>query len=239
MIRQFDLALLGTKISNLHKLYNLDELIKDAYVVSNNSLRKLKLIGIVGKAHSGKTTTARLLQTYINTRQNADVVNYAYTCEMSMDVKLVCSALFGLDDMFFINSELKEGIVQHLGVSPRQLMQYTGDLFRVLFGEDFWLKRLMYDLVDNMRDRGEIHIISGLRYQNEIDFIIRHSGIVIHLTHNQGCGTIGFPGATSEQSLDFSSSPYKKGVNYYEVNREEYGTLQRLGVLLKQIASTL
>ena len=239
MTRSVDLVLLQSGISKLHHTCNLDELLKGAYEVSNNSLRKLKLVGIVGKAHSGKTTTARLLQTYINTRQNADAVKYAYSCEMSINVKFVCSELFGLDISFFENSELKEEIVQHLGVSPRQLMQYTGDLFRTLFGKDFWLKRLMYDLVDNMRDRGEIHIISGLRYQNEIDFIIRHSGIVIHLTHNQGCGTIGFPGATSEQSLDFSSSPYKKGVNYYEVNREEYGTLQKLGALLKQIAATL
>lgn len=195
--------------------------------------KNMQLIGITGKAQSGKTTAAEQLRCVLKDITKAQVNVY----EMATDVKFVCHSLYGLPMVYFSARELKDNLYSPLGLSPRQLMQFTGDLFRALFGEDYWLKLLLNRIKRFEHCGKEICIITGLRYQNEVDFIASNNGKLIRLTYEPDTGIVGTQGSKSELELDFTKSLYIRGENYHELDRQPiiaylYYELQNLSIHL-------
>lgn len=108
-----------------------------------------KIICISGKAQHGKTTTANLMKSYLETKgEQVLVASYAGL------VKYVCKTFFGWDGK-------KDD-------SGRSLLQYVGtDVVRKK-NPDFWVNFLM-DIVGFFEKEWDYVIIDDCRFPNEID----------------------------------------------------------------------
>jgi hypothetical protein len=171
--------------------------------------KDILLIGISGKAHSGKDTVASFLYE-----------NYpaTYSESFATPLKKAAAACFGIASECFNNQKWKEQVNDYWGVSPRKIAQFFGtevarDTFANLLGPDigtdFWIKRLTGllngDLVTEYDDdygeeysNGDTVVIPDVRFQNEYDWILANGGVVIHLSREGADGSVGIPGHQSE-----------------------------------------
>lgn len=134
----------------------------------------MHLIGIHGKARSGKDTVAKYL-----------VNEHGYVKSAFADpVKRAAAAMFGLSEEETFSDELKEVVIPYWGMSPRQMFQKVGtEGGRDVFGDDLWLRRWM-KFYDEYHDVSSI-VVSDLRFDNEADLIRERGGLVLHLTSNR------------------------------------------------------
>lgn len=114
------------------------------------------MIGIAGRKGSGKDTAADML-----------VKDRSYHKMSFADpIKRVVKIAFRLEDGQ-LTGEAKEWVDDRYGISPRQMMQRVGtDLFRVAFGEDFWIKSLL----DRMRSHPSNRVVvCDVRFRDELE----------------------------------------------------------------------
>jgi dephospho-CoA kinase len=134
------------------------------------------LIGLLGKKHSGKDTSAEIL---IN-KHNFTKLAFADP------LKNICKELFGFSDYQLYND--KETIDEYWNISPRNALQYLGtDVFRNNINkllpnitDNFWVM-----LLENKykKIKGNV-IITDVRFQNEVDMIHKNGGFVIKINRN-------------------------------------------------------
>lgn len=134
---------------------------------------KQLLIGLAGRARTGKTTAANDL---------AFTHNFQ-TYALADPLREGLMAIFNLSPSDFEN-ERKEQPIAWLGLSARELMQSMGTEWgRNLVHPDVWL--LLAE--QNLRFMGQAYdtasgfVISDLRFENEAAFVREKGGIVIHL----------------------------------------------------------
>jgi len=127
------------------------------------------LIGLTGRAGSGKTTIAKFLAE----RDGFIIRTYAYPLKKSL------VELTGLGMEYFTDIVLKERQLE-IGKSPRELMQLMGTEFvREMVNKDFWIWR-MRDVI--LRISTEIDVvIDDCRFENETALVREMGGQVIHL----------------------------------------------------------
>lgn len=158
----------------------------------------VRIIGLHGKAGTGKDTVASYIcDNYPSSFQHA----------FADPLKDALCNLFGVSRMLFDDRVLKERHNDILETSPRNIAQYFGsDVIRKEFGPDFWIRRLANKLNNRClglkTQRGDLAVISDVRFQNEYDWVISNQGIIIHLTREAASDTIGIPGHESEQSIE-------------------------------------
>ncbi len=129
------------------------------------SLLGCPLIGIAGKAGSGKDTLAD----YISTRYGYKKVAFATS------IKEALNHLFGWEMEQWNEREWKERLLPGFNVSPRHLAQTLGTEWgRNLIGPDFWIKILARRLVYPC-------VISDVRFPNEAKFIRENEGLLIKI----------------------------------------------------------
>lgn len=144
----------------------------------------MKLIGIAGKAGSGKDTVANRLV------EKHGFVRYAF----ADPIKRGLDAMFGLDANYFEDRSLKELPIPRLGdKSPRQLAQWLGTEYgRHLVADDLWVRlaEREFDYYRNMNETSffsRTHwyrgmVVPDVRFENEADWIRSKGGVVLHLT---------------------------------------------------------
>lgn len=140
----------------------------------------MKLIGVTGKAGSGKDTVAEYL-----------VREYGFERYGFADpIKQGLCAAFGLMPFDFADRARKEQPIERLGgKSPRQLAQWFGTEFgRNMICEDIWIRmaQFRYDaLVDMVRNTfGPAPVgmvVSDVRFENEAAWIRKTGGAVWHV----------------------------------------------------------
>ena len=134
----------------------------------------MKLIGITGKARSGKDAIAKFAWS-----------QYGFTRIAFADpVKMAAQAKFGLTIEQTWRDELKEVVIPHWGMTPRQIFQMEGtEAGRDVFGNDLWIKRFMlsYNL---LKDTDDI-IVPDVRFDNEAYAIKALGGIIIEVRRGQ------------------------------------------------------
>lgn len=172
-----------------------------------------KLIGIHGKAGSGKDTIcAYLAENYQNVYREA----------FADSLKATCAAAFGVPLSYFYDLDMKEIINPYWGVSYRKMAQYLGtELFRnnidSLIPEgrsDFWIRRLTGlingDLIGSSENQNgafvsynedDIIVVPDVRFGNETDWIQANSGIVIWVQRPDSL-QVGINGHISEADID-------------------------------------
>ena len=125
------------------------------------------LIGIAGRARSGKDTVANFIV--------AAIGGYRYSFADPIRAML---APLGVDMSDPYWQARKEEPIPALGVSPRRMMQTLGTEWgRQLINPDLWLIMAHQRLLQN----GPGMIISDVRFDNEAAWIRKHGGRIIHV----------------------------------------------------------
>ena len=131
------------------------------------------LIGLTGRARSGKSTAAEhLVGTYL-------LEHYAFADPLRDGLM----AIFNLDPTDF-EGDRKEQPLAWLDRSPRQLMQSMGtEWARNTVHPDVWVKLAEQNLDYMTKALGAVlgFVISDVRFENEADLIRRRGGTVIHI----------------------------------------------------------
>ena len=153
----------------------------------------MKLIGITGKARSGKDTIAQIL-----------FAQYAFTRIAFADpLKMAAQQMFGLTNEQTWCDHEKEKIIPYWGMSPRQMFQLLGtEATKPVFGEDLWVKRwnLAYGL---FKDTDDV-VVPDVRFDAECEFIRSLGGVIIEV--RRGPGLVGSTGGHASE-LGLTSLP--------------------------------
>lgn len=183
----------------------------------------IKLIGVTGKAQSGKSSFCQIAY---NKVELADWRTQSIRIFAFADpIKFCAAKALGLDIDEFYENELKEKVSEFWGVSPREVLQYFGTeifresikpLFRNSYIEnDFWIKRLYGILTSKLQDtagdienyKNSIILIEDVRFQNEVDFVEKNKGNIVYITKSfassegEGDKHVGIKDHKSEQYL--------------------------------------
>ncbi len=134
-----------------------------------------KLVGITGKARSGKDAIAQQLWG----RQGYTRIAFADP------LKQAAQAIFGLTHaQTWLDAE-KEVMIPRWNLTPRQMFQKLGtESVRDVFGEHVWLERwlISYQLLASTDDI----VVPDVRFQNEADLIRSLSGVIIEVRRGDG-----------------------------------------------------
>jgi dephospho-CoA kinase len=132
-----------------------------------NNLKQAKLIGIAGRARSGKDTVADMLVT----------MRGGYRYSFADPIRSMLRGIgIDMNDPEWIAN--KEKPIPGLGRSPRYLMQTLGTEWgRQLVNEDIW--KIIAEI--NLLQTGSGMIISDVRFDNETAWVRSMGGIVIHI----------------------------------------------------------
>jgi hypothetical protein len=141
----------------------------------------MNLIGITGKAGTGKDTLADYLV------EKHGFHRYGF----ADPIKELLNEFFGWKPHQWLDRDWKEspqiidGSIPGLSWSPRQLAQWLGtEVGRNTFGQDCWIKRFerYYECLDSFDPGATRFVISDVRFNNEAVAIRRMGGTIIHLT---------------------------------------------------------
>jgi hypothetical protein len=130
-----------------------------------------KLIGLAGKARSGKDTVAKMLDDAFCVRRIAlaDPVRAAVAASLNMTME----AYLDLP---------KEEVLEWLGKSRRQLEQTLGTEWgRNLVNENLWLMVLEEKIEKYMDEWGEHVVVTDVRFNNEACKIREMGGTIWHV----------------------------------------------------------
>lgn len=132
------------------------------------------LIGLTGRARSGKSTAAEhLVGTYL-------LEHYAFADPLRDGLM----AIFNLDPRDF-EGDRKEQPLAWLDRSPRQLMQSMGtEWARNTVHPDVWVKLAEQNLDYMTKALGAVlgFVVSDVRFENEADLIRRRGGTIVHIS---------------------------------------------------------
>lgn len=127
------------------------------------------VIGIAGKARSGKDTLAQILL-------QLGVARYRYSFAGPIRAMLKAGLGIDMDDPDWANR--KERSVAHLGVTPRRLMQTLGTEWgRETIHRDIWVKEAQLHFMEN----GAGMVVTDVRFENEAEWIRLIGGLVVHI----------------------------------------------------------
>ena len=158
----------------------------------------VRIIGIAGKAGSGKDTIAESLV------EQEGFTRFAFADPLKNSV----SNLFGIPLQHLNHRVSKETVNETWQKSPRQLLQWLGDSVRSDISKDFFVV-LMAERI-NVSGAQKV-VISDVRYEQEARFIRRVGGEVVELTRENAFNTMGIQEAShsSEKALPRSLVDYK------------------------------
>lgn len=146
------------------------------------------IIGLTGKARSGKDTVREILE------RTYGFEGYSFAGALK---KAMCP-LFGLDERYVLNEKNKEKPIPCWDeLTLRRAMQLLGtEAMRGTFGDDFWIRRLRRDVYGR-----RMVVISDVRFDNEAEAIRRWGGAIIEVRRD-GAGLEAEAGAhSSEQGV--------------------------------------
>ena len=154
----------------------------------------LKLIGVHGKARSGKDTVARIL---------GDEHGFVRTA-FADPLKAASAVLFGWPVDLAFSDEIKGYKSPLWDITGRTAFQRLGDAMKIGFGTDFWIKRWACEYA-RLRDKHSI-VVADVRTNAEADMIRGLGGLIIHLERH-GAGLRGLEGMhSSEAGITFNRS---------------------------------
>jgi hypothetical protein len=136
----------------------------------NMDRARYPIIGLTGRARSGKSTAAEYLL-------RVGVGKYAYS--FADPLKAMIKAGFGIDlDHPWWQMRKEDPIADFAGFSPRALMQTLGTEWgRTLVHRDIWVSLANREL----QRRGDGMVIADVRFDNEAIWVRRRGGVVVHL----------------------------------------------------------
>lgn len=155
------------------------------------------LIGIAGRARSGKDTVANFII--------AAIGGYRYSFADPIRAML---APLGVDMNDPYWQARKEDVIPALGVSPRRMMQTLGTEWgRNLINPDLWLVMAHQRLLRN----GPGMVISDVRFENEAAWIRKHGGRIIHMIRPEAKAVEAHASEDGIEMLDTDAQLFNNG----------------------------
>jgi len=149
------------------------------------------LVGICGKAGSGKDTIADYLVSSYKFKKIA----------LADPIKRLVKDVFVLDDVTVYDRVAREMPLKNWdGWTVRKLLQFIGtELFREKIDDSIWVKSLWLRIQD---DKNSNYVFSDIRFENELDFFREKSKqgefICIKVIRDGFSGNVGLSGHASE-----------------------------------------
>lgn len=133
------------------------------------------LIGMTGKARSGKDTVGEYLARHYRFQTTA----------FAKPIKDGCKAMFGLTDEH-LYGDLKEIVIPEYGCSPRQIMQRCGTEFgRQMVHPEIWLMQVERQWQAMQANAAETFgsglVVTDVRFENEAAMIRFLGGVIVHV----------------------------------------------------------
>ena len=181
------------------------------------------IVGISGRARSGKDTVASLL----HSRYYYRVLHFADA------LKGACREVFNFSDAQLYGDE-KETIDPFWEFSPRQAMQQVGDGLRKHVAADIWIKALARVIQKADKSGMTRVVIPDLRYANEAVFLrsLPHAVKLFRITRDAASSLISATAATHASETELDNYTYWDGVL---VNND---TLADLAIRVDNLVST-
>jgi hypothetical protein len=156
-----------------------------------------KIIGIAGRAGSGKDTVADFLKEVAHFKSVA----------FAEPIRAGMRAILGLEDKHFQHPD-KEVVLEQFGKSPREMMQTLGTQWgRECVNKDLWLI-LAGSKIKAHQDAGYNVAVTDVRFDNEAEYIRSKGGTIWHLYRD----TAGTPHMhASESGIEFE--PWDEIIN--------------------------
>jgi len=127
------------------------------------------IIGLLGKAGAGKDTAAKIIQK--ESGFPSKIYSFAYK------LKEICCELYDIKMEYFLDSYLKETVIEKYNKTPRTILQQTGMALKEIDGK-IWVRYLMKNIFE---ENQEVSIISDVRYKEEVDAIISAGGYILKI----------------------------------------------------------
>ena len=178
------------------------------------------IIGISGKAGSGKDTAAKMLEVlYANPDisyedfSNRKYKNFAdiQIVHFADILKETVQVLFGIGEWETNTQEGKKTTIEWIGKTVRELLQGVGQGLRDVIDPNLWIK-VLFANTENWSN----YIIADVRYPNELDAIKERNGILLRIDRKDA----GAGNHSSEIALD----DYKE----WDVHIENNGSIEDL-----------
>lgn len=137
---------------------------------------RITLIGLVGRAGTGKDTVAGLLAYHYGFLQDAFADPIRAMVRTMLRGHQLPEAALSL-------REHKEAPLAHIGVSPRVLMQQLGEAWRRA-DQDIWVKLLALRCGLHAESACPVHdriVVSDVRYRNEASWIRQRGGKLLRI----------------------------------------------------------
>ena len=148
---------------------------------------KKKLIGLTGKARSGKDTAGKILMV----NQNYHRMAFADPLKHAM------AATFGVDVAEFHCDDLKDAIHPIWGITRRAMLQNGADALRDKFGQDLFIRRWLNGYLA-VADLDHV-VVTDVRSDAEATAIRDFGGVVLNVVRI-GAGLKGETGAHHTES---------------------------------------
>jgi len=182
------------------------------------------IIGIHGKARSGKDTFGKYLMECLKERHDRNFRQEAFATQL----KMMCKEHFELsDDQLWErgknireipdNRFRKSGFPHGHYWTPREIMQELGSFYRRI-DYDFWVKTLDRYL---KKTGLENVIITDVRHVNECEFVKNNQGVLIKVVRESADKIHGMQ-HESETALD------DRPAGYFDIEINNSGTLEDL-----------
>lgn len=123
-------------------------------------MRKPRVIGLLGKAGSGKTTAAK----HLADQYGAQRIGFAHA------LKELAKLLWDFtDEQVYGDWEAKETVDERWGISPRIALQRLGEGARQKIGKLVWVDAVLQKIEDEFRadPSKDLWVIEDMRYVNE------------------------------------------------------------------------
>lgn len=141
--------------------------------ISTKEINLTRVIGIAGRAKSGKDTVADFLKEYCHFKSTA----------FAEPIRAGMRAILGLEDKHFQHPD-KEVVLEQFGKSPREMMQTLGTQWgRECVNKDLWLI-LAGSKIKAHQDAGYNVAVTDVRFANEADYIRRQGGTIWHISRD-------------------------------------------------------